>query len=141
MKTKLNAGQILVLVVTISLLGLIFRDLWLKNKVRENGENIIVQYIKNEKLPKTTNFYFSYYLNDSLIITSNCGIKYSMFNSENETKTIDGLKLNCYYFAKHISKYPNIIIVNPKTQITNINMINKAGFKTERKQPSANTRF
>ncbi|WP_264565044.1 hypothetical protein [Flavobacterium sp. N3904] len=131
MKTKLNLGKILVLVLVLILLALICRDFWLKNQVSESGKIIVVKFIKKEELPKTTNFYFSYYLNDSLIVTSNSGINCSVFNSENETKIIASLKLNAYYFAKHISKYPKIIIVNPKVRITNVDLIKKSGFSIE----------
>ena len=122
----------MVLVLGLILLVLICKDFWFKNQVSENGKIIVVKFTKKEELPKTTNFYFSYYLNDSLIVTSNSGINYSMLNSENETKIIDSLKLNAYYFAKHISKYPNIIIVNPKARTTNIDLIKKSGFSIEK---------
>ena len=124
-------NKTLLLIVSIVLLVLIARDFYLKNEVKKFNDFTIVKFTLKKRLPKTTNFYFSYNLNGEKIVTANSGIHYSIFNSDSETRIIDNLKINCFYLAKYNSKHPDIIIVDPLKQVTDTVDILKAGFSRE----------
>lgn len=123
------------LVFFIILFGsLHIRGVRIQNKIKTLGKDIVVKYVKKERFPKTTDFYFSYYLNDTLITTSGSGIKYSILNSDKETQSIDNLKINSFYLAKFNSNYPKTIIVDPDSRITDTLEIEKFGFQISKKQ-------
>ncbi|MBE8725384.1 hypothetical protein C4F50_10535 [Flavobacterium sp. KB82] len=107
------------------------RDTFIKNEIEKNGKEIIVKFTLKDKQPKITSFYFAYFINGKKISSANSGINYSISNSETETRSIDNLKINAFYLAKSISKYPTIIIVNPLKQVTDTIAILKAGFSRE----------
>lgn len=100
----------------------------MQNEIKNIGKDIVVKFVKKKRFPKTTYFYFSYSVKDSLITTSASGIKYDIFNSDKETESIDNLEINSYYLAKFNPKYPNDIIVNPDKKITDTLEIKKYGF-------------
>jgi len=118
------------IVITV-LLIFIARDFYIKNEVKKSNKITIAKFTLKDKLPKTTSFYFTYFVGNQKNITSNCGIKYSMFNSDAETKIINSLKLNCFYIAKYNPKHPNIIFVDATKQVTDTTAILKAGFSRE----------
>ncbi|HBI02117.1 hypothetical protein, partial [uncultured Flavobacterium sp.] len=90
--------------------------------------DIIAKFIKKERIPKTTHFYFGYYYNGKYFETLRTGIKYSITNSDEETKLIDNLELNSFYIAKFNENYPESIIVNPSMKITDTLLIKSSGF-------------
>lgn len=117
------------IIFLILLFGLLhFRGVRIQNEIKNLGKDIVVKYVKKKSCPKTTDFYFSYYLDDSLYTTAGSGIKYDILNSDEETRSIDNLKIKSYYLAKFNPKYPNSIIVNPNKQITDTLVIEKFGF-------------
>lgn len=130
-KIKLNGGHFIILITLIVIIYLCFKDTYIKNEIDNKGKEIVVKFTSKTKLPKTTNFYFTYFIDNKKINSANSGINYSISNSESETKDIDNLKINCFYLAKYDPKYPNVIIVNPKVQITDTNAILQAGFTKE----------
>ncbi|MGL2986189.1 hypothetical protein ACSVH5_01210 [Flavobacterium sp. RSSA_27] len=105
-----------------------FRGVRIQNEIKNHGKDIVVKYVKKKSYPKTTDFYFTYYVDDSLYTTSGSGIKYDILNSDAETQSINNLKNKSYYSAKFNPKYPNNIIVNPYKQITDTVEIEKFGF-------------
>ena len=119
------------LIISIILITLITRDFYIKNKVKELNKFTIAKFTLKDDLPKRTNFYFTYFLDRKKITTANSGIKYSILNTDAETKIIDNLKINCFYLAKYDPQYPNTIIVNPEAQVTDTAAILKAGFTKE----------
>lgn len=106
-----------------------FRGVLIQNRIKNLGKNIVVKYVRKERYPKTTDFYFSYYVNDTLITTCSSGVKYSIANSDKETQSIDNLEINSFYLAKFNSDYPNTIIVDPDSPITDTLEIEKFGFE------------
>ncbi len=125
---KLKFGHYYVIIFILLLGFLHFRGVGIQNEIKNIGKDIVVKFVKKKRFPKTTDFYFSYYVKDSLITTSASGIKYDIFNSDNETESIDNLEINSYYSAKFNPKYPNDIIVNPFKKITDTLEIKKYGF-------------
>lgn len=123
------------LIVTFIILYLCLKDIFIKNEIEKNGKEIVVKFTSIVRMPKTTNFYFTYFINDKKINSANAGINYDVSDSEEETKAINGLKINAFYLAKSISKYPNIIIVNPLAEVTDTTAILKAGFSREEIKP------
>lgn len=113
------------------------RGVLIQNKIKTLGKDIVVKYVKKERFPKTTDFYFSYYVNDTLITTSGSGIKYSILNSDRETQSIDNLEINSFYLAKFNSDYPNTIIVDPDSRITDTLEIEKFGFSVLQNQKTS----
>ena len=67
-------------------------------------------------------------MSEKYIETLRSGIKYSILNSEEETKLIDSLEINSFYKAKFNEKYPESIIVNPSFKISDTVEIKLAGF-------------
>jgi hypothetical protein len=127
-KKKLNFGQYFVLTILLLVGFFCIKDFYVKNQISKHGTTIIAKFTSKEKKPKTTNFYFTYFINNKKYSTSNSGINYSILNSEKETQTIDSLKLDCFYLAKYLHEYPNIIIVNPSAEIKDSIKIKLAGF-------------
>lgn len=123
------------LICFILLFGFLhFRDVIIQNQIKDKGKDIIAKFVKKKSYPKTTDFYFSYYVNDTLITTTGSGVKYDIFNSDKETQSINNLEINSYYLAKFNPKYPENIIVNPDEKITDTLEIRKYGFSiNERK--------
>ncbi|WP_193846635.1 hypothetical protein [Flavobacterium hungaricum] len=130
-KIKLNWGHFILLISFSSIICFAMRDTFIKNEIEKNGKEIIVKFTLKDKQPKITSFYFAYFINGKKISSANSGINYSISNSETETRSIDNLKINAFYLAKSISKYPTIIIVNPLKQVTDTIAILKAGFSRE----------
>jgi len=128
---KLIENKTLFLIISIILITLIARDFYIKNEVKELNKFTIAKFTLKDDLPKRTNFYFTYFVNGKKITTANSGIKYSILNTDAETKIINNLKINCFYLAKYDSEYPNTIIVNPEAQVTDNIAILKAGFSKE----------
>lgn len=127
-KIELNAGHYLVLIITVLLIYFSTKDLYIKNKVKNEGKQIVVKFTSKIRLPKTTKFGFTYYINGKKEFTYNSGVKYSILNSDETEKNIDNLKLNCFYIAKYIYKYSDMIAVEPTKQITDTIVILNAGF-------------
>lgn len=71
-------GQYFLIFFIILFGSLHIRGVQIQNKIKTLGKDIVVKYVKKERFPKTTDFYFSYYINDTLITTSGSGIKYSI---------------------------------------------------------------
>lgn len=130
-KVNLNGGHFILLIVILIVLYLCLKDVFVKNETKEKGKEIVVKFTSKVVLPKTTNFYFTYFINGKKISSANSGINYDISNSKEETQVIKSLKINAFYLAKSISKYPKIIIVNPSKQITDTTIILKAGFSRE----------
>ncbi|PXY38895.1 hypothetical protein DMB65_20770 [Flavobacterium cheongpyeongense] len=130
---KFGHYYLLFLIVLFGFLHI--RGVRIQNNIKKNGKDIVVKFVKKKSYPKTTDFYFSYYINDSLYTTTGSGIKYDIFNSEKETQAINDLKIGVYYLARFNQKYPNIIIVNPNKRIVDTLEIEKFGFnmKEEKK--------
>lgn len=126
---KLNYGHYLIMffIVLITFFGI--RGCVIQEEIKYEGKNIIVKFIKKERKPKTTHFYFGYYYNGQYFETLCSEIKYSVLNSEEETKLIDSLEVNSFYKAKFNEKYPESIIVDPSKKITDTVGIKLAGFK------------
>ncbi|MFB3389856.1 hypothetical protein [Flavobacterium sp. LAR06] len=131
-KIKLNGGHLILMVAVFVLLYLCLKDVFVKNNIEKNGKEIVVKFTSKIRLPKTTNFYFTYFVNGKRYNSANSGINYNISDSNEEIKNINNLKINAFYFAKSISKYPNIIIVNPVKQVTDTMAILKKDFQ-ERK--------
>lgn len=125
------ASKILTVIVITILLIFIARDFYIKSEVKKSTKTTVVKFTLKDKLPKTTSFYFTYFINNQKNVTSNSGIKYSIFNSDAETKIINSLKLNCFYLAKYDPKHSDVIIVDATKQITDTTAILKAGFSRE----------
>ena len=104
----------------------------INNSIKKYGKNIVVKLVNIKDYPKTTNYYFTYYVGDSLIRTNNCGIKQSMFDSDSVTNSINNLEINSYYLAKFNPKYIDMIIVNPSKKIEDTLVIKKFGFQIKR---------
>lgn len=107
------------------------RSYFISKKIENSKEQIVVKFTSKERKPKTTNFYFTYFVDNKKIVSANSGINYSILNSKLEKEIIDNLKLNSFYLADFSKEYPNSIKVNPKEQITDTVAILKAGFSRE----------
>lgn len=130
-KKTLNLGHIIVFIFFGIIMFFIIKDIVIKNDIEKSNEHIVVKFILKERLPKTTNFWFTYFINGKKISTANSGISYSISNSKSETEVIDNLKINGFYLAKYVPENPDIIIVNPLKQIMDTTAILKAGFSRE----------
>ena len=100
-----------------------------KNKIKNEGKYIIAKFIKKENRPKTTHFYFAYYNEGKYTESLGTGIKYSILNSEEETRLINNLEINSFYKAKLHEDYPESIIVNPSKKVIDTLEIKLAGFE------------
>jgi hypothetical protein len=117
-KTKLY----ITLAIIIPLLCLIFYDIYVKNETKVKGIEIVVKFDSIQKLPKTSYYYFSYYLNGKKISTCNSGLKKLFeFNKINVVP-------NKFYKAKRNPKNPEIIIVNQELEVLDTIILYKAGF-------------
>jgi hypothetical protein len=125
---KLKFGHYYIICFILIFGFLHFRGVNIQNQIKDNGKDIVAKFVKKKRYPKTTDFYFSYYVKDSLYTTTGSGINYSILNSDKETKSIDDLEINSFYLAKFNPKYPDIIIVNPDEKITDTLEIRKYGF-------------
>lgn len=121
-------SKYLVFAIVIVIGFFCIRDIYIKNQISNHGKTIVVKFTSKNRIPKTTNFNFTYFINNKTYSTSNSGINYSIFNSEKETHIIDSLKLNSFYLAKYLPQYPKIIIVNPMIEIKDTMQIKNAGF-------------
>lgn len=130
-KIKLNKGHFVLLIAVFAILYLCLKDIFIKNEIEKNGKEIVVKFTSKVKLPKTTNFYFTYFINGKKINSANSGITYDVSDSKEETKNINNLKINTFYLAKSIAKYPDVIIVNSLKPVTDTTLILKAGFSRE----------
>lgn len=128
MGKKLNRGYYIVLIIVLVIAYFSFKDIYTKSKIKNDGREIVVQFTSKQELPKRTYFYFTYFINNKKVETANSGIKYSITNSDKETKDIDSLKINRFYLAKYLPEYDDIIIVDPTKQITDTTRIFAAGF-------------
>jgi len=128
-KYKIAPHDYLTLVIVVILLFFWIEGVKSKNEIENNGKNIIVKFIRKDDLPKTTTFYFAYYYNNVKCQVTNSGIHHSILNSDKKEKMINNLKLESYYTAKFLPKYPKKIIVNPAKEIMDKKVIEKAGFK------------
>lgn len=128
---KLRFNHFVLIGLVIFFVFVYIRHTRVQNDIKNHGENIVVKFIRKEDFPKTTDFYFSYYLGDSLVTTTGSGLNYSVLNSEEENKIIDNLKIGSYYLARFYSKYPNIINVDPSKRITDTLLIQKFGFNID----------
>jgi hypothetical protein len=126
---KSKFGKYFVLTVSAVILFLCIRDIYVKNQISNNGKTIIAKFVSKERKPKTTNFYFTYFINNKKYTSANSGISYSIFNSEMETQTIDSLKLNSFYEAKYLPDNPNVIIVDATKEVKDNIEIKKASFE------------
>ncbi len=125
MENKSKTKLYITLAITIPLLLLIINDLCVKNETKENGIDIIVKFDSIKKSPKTTNYFFSYYLDGKKISTCNSRLKKLLeFNKINVVQ-------NKFYKAKRNSEKPEIIIVNQEGQVLDTTLILKAGFSKE----------
>lgn len=124
-----KSSKYLVLTIVVVIGFFCIRDIYIKNQISNHGKAIIVKFTSKQRIPKTTKFNFTYFINNKKYSTSNSGINYSIFNSEKETQIIDSLKLNCFYLAKYLPQHPEIIIVNPMIEIKDTMQIKNAGFK------------
>lgn len=106
-KTKLYIK----LIIITSLLSIIFYDFYLKKNTKTKGIEIIVKFDSIQKFPKTSCYYFSYYLNGKKISTCNSGLK-GLF----EFKKINVVP-NKFYKALRNPKNPEIIIVNQEFEV------------------------
>ena len=127
-KKKLNFGHYFVSTILFIIGFFCIKDIYIKNQISKNGITIIAKFTSKEKKRKTTNFYFTYFIDNKKYSTPNSGVNYSILNSEKETQAIDSLKLDCFYLAKYLPKYPKIIIVNPSAEIKDSIKIKLAGF-------------
>lgn len=126
---KSKFGKYFVLIAITVLTFLCARDIYIKNQISKYGITLIAKFTSKERKLKTTEFNFTYFINDKKYLTANSGIKYSMFNSEKETQIIDNLKLNGFYLAKYLPQHPNIIIVDASKEVIDSIEIKKAGFE------------
>lgn len=124
-------SKVLTVIIIIILSTFIARDFYIKNEVKKSNKTIITKFTLKDKLPKTTSFYFTYFIDSQKNFTSNSGIKYSIFNSKSETNIIDNLEINGFYLAKYNPNHPNTIIVDPTKQITDTVAILQAGFSRD----------
>lgn len=131
MQENIKKKLYIILFFSSILMFFIFRDIYIKNETKKNGIDIVVKFTKKERKPKTTNFYFTYFINGKKYISANSGINYSILNSEEETEQINNLKINGFYLAKISKEYPNSIKVDPKEQVTVTIAILEAGFSKE----------
>lgn len=131
MKNKLNSGHYLIIIFFILILIFIIKLYFENNKIEEKGMPILTRLESVKKLPKRTNFLFSYYIHGKKISTTRCGIKKSILNSKEEKDVIDSLEVGAFYLAKYLPEYPNDIQVNPYKKITDTTAILKAGFSKE----------
>ncbi|MDN3673046.1 hypothetical protein QWY99_08300 [Flavobacterium branchiarum] len=130
-RINLNTGHLILLIVIFFIFYFCLKDIFKKNEIENNGKEIVVKFTSKEILPKTTNFYFTYFIDGKKIKSANSGINYSVLNSENETNNINDLEINTFYLAKSIPKYPNTIIVNLQKKVTDTLVILNAGFSRE----------
>ena len=125
MENKSKTKLFIILAITIPLLLLITNDIYIKNKTKEDGIDIIVKFDSIQKLPKRSYYYFSYYLDGKKITTCNSGLK-KLFQ-------FDDINVvpNNFYKAKANSEKPEIINVNQEEQVSETALILKAGFSRE----------
>ncbi|WP_338374903.1 hypothetical protein [uncultured Flavobacterium sp.] len=126
-KLKFGHYYIIFFVTLFTILGI--RGYLIQEKIKNDGKDIIVKFIKKKSKPKTTHFYFGYYFKGKYIETLSSGIKYSILNSEEETNLINNLEINAFYEAKFNENYPESIIVNPSKKITDTLKIKLEGFE------------
>lgn len=128
---KLKFGHYYVIIFVTVFTILVIRGCIIQNQIKTQGKEIVVKYIRKKTQPKTTNFYFGYFYNGKYRETSGSGIKYSILNSEKETELINNLEIGGFYYAKLDNEYPESIIVDPSKKVTDLNVIQHAGFKIE----------
>jgi hypothetical protein len=125
MKNKSKTKLYITLSITIPLLFFILNDLYLKNKTKKNGIDIIVKFDSVQKLPKRSYYYFSYYIETKKISTCNSGLKELFeFNAISVTP-------NKFYKAKRSKNDSKMIIVDQNEQVTDTVAILEAGFSIE----------
>jgi hypothetical protein len=107
------------------------RSYFISRSIEESKEKIIVKFTSKEESPKTTNFFFTYYIDGKRIISANSGVNISIFNTSHENDLINNLKLNSFYMADFSRKYPNSIKVNLKKTIKDTVAILNAGFSVK----------
>ena len=129
MEKKNNKYFIIIFLTVLSLIQL--RSYLINNCLKKSKKFTIAKFTLKKRLPKKTNFYFTYIINGEKIVTANSGIDYDILNFEAETKIIDNLKINCFYLAKYDPKHPNVIIVDPLKRVIDTIEILKAGFSRE----------
>ncbi|WP_396171141.1 hypothetical protein [Flavobacterium sp.] len=125
------ARKILTVIVITILSIFIARDFYIKSEIKKSNKFTIAKFTLKKRLPKTTNFYFTYFINGEKTVTANSGVDYSILNSEAETEIIDNLKINHFYLARYVPKDPDKIIVNPLKEVTDTVAILQAGFTKE----------
>ena len=91
-----------------------------KNEVNKNGELTVAKFLYYKNYPKTTDYYFKYFVNNKTYINI-YGQTMSGFN-KNKGK---------FYEIKYSKSDPNKLIVNFDKEITDTTIILKAGFSRE----------
>jgi hypothetical protein len=129
---NLKFGHYFVIVSVLLISFFVMQHYIIQDSIKSEYKEIVVKYIRKKSLPKRTNFYFGYYYDGNYYETTRVGIKYSIFNSNEETKLIDSLKLGRFYLAKFNNEYPRSIIVNPSSEVTDYGEISLAGFSLDR---------
>ena len=74
-KDKKQAYVVFAIFIGLPLLIFIIRDLYIKNKTKNEGIEVIAKYDSVQRLPKRSYYYFSYYLKGKKISTCNSGLK------------------------------------------------------------------
>ena len=126
-KLKFSHYYIAFFVILFSILSI--RGCFIQKEIKNKGKYIIAKYIKKERKPKTTHFYFAYFHNGKYTETLRSGISHSILNSDKETNLINNLEINSFYQAKFNENYPESIIVNPAKKIVDTLKIKSEGFQ------------
>jgi|LakMenE01Jun11ns_1017448.scaffolds.fasta_scaffold9749763_1 hypothetical protein len=121
-KDKKQAYVVFAIFIGLPLLIFIIRDLYIKNKTKNEGIEVIAKYDSVQRLPKRSYYYFSYYLKGKKISTCNSGLK-KLFEPNRIT-----VIPNKFYWAKFNPKHPEVIIVNQDKEVTDTTLILQAGF-------------
>ncbi len=127
-RRKLKFGHYYMILFSLLIIFGAINGFIVDNRIENDGTTIVAKFIRKESLPKTTHFYFGYYHAEKYYETTASGIKHSMFDSKEETRLINDLKLNHLYTAKFNPNYLKRIIVNPSKEILDSAAIKKAGF-------------
>jgi hypothetical protein len=129
MKKKIRTYIIIIIFTALAFIQL--RSCNLNDEIKKYGSDIVVKFTTKNVLPKKTTFYFTYFINGKKIITANSGIRYSILNSDEETKIIDNLEINSFYLAKYVTYQKDKIIVDATKKVTDTVVILKAGFSRD----------
>lgn len=126
--SKRNLYLYLISSLLILILLVQARSYIIAKRIEVSGEQIIVKFTSQERKPKTTNFYFTYYIDGKKIVTANSGVNFSILNSKEQNELIKNLKLSSFYYADFSKEHPNSIKVNIRKTVTDTVAILNAGF-------------